>query len=133
MKHPRKVRPSFSSFTDEMSKIASGDLMNPAVGADSAAVSGPPASPFASKKGYRKLERTAVVKEGSALRFAVKGLRKTKAVGKAALRAVERVNPAAVSVYSGLPKPLKSAVDYVAANPSDFASAPDTIMRLLGR
>ena len=63
------LRSFLPSFADELEKISTaGDLATPAVAAESNIVEGPPATPFARRKGYRKLEANTT-KEAAAPNF----------------------------------------------------------------
>jgi hypothetical protein len=106
------------SFSDELIKIATAvDLMTPAVVSDSAAVDGPPATPFTRRKGYRKLTQTGPVKEASLRDF----FHASKKHAKKLKKIPEAVNNKLIEGYVKAPGPVKAVLDDVVQNTSDYA------------
>lgn len=106
---------------DELEKISS-DLMTPAVVSDSAAVDGPPPTPFTRRKGFRKLEKVGPVKEAGAMLDAAKalgqrGVRKVKRVAWAAGQIPKSPGAASAVLYHEIPKSLRSVGEAVMGDP----------------
>ena len=111
------------SLFDELEKI-SGDLIEPAVVANSDAVSGPPATPFARRRGYRNLE---------------KSLEKDAGLGEDLRKWREKANNkllrASIKVHQKLPTQVQSVVNNPAiTDPSDFRGgmAIQGLKRIIG-
>lgn len=111
----RMLRPSLPAFFDELEKI-SGELIEPAVVANSDAVSGPPATPFAQRRGYKKLERTLEKDAGLGEDFR----RWRRKAQVAAGRTSQAATNASIKVYTALPGPVQKAVtNPTLTDPSD--------------
>jgi hypothetical protein len=111
------------AFSDELKKIAS-DLMTPAVVSDSAAVTGPPATPFTRRKGYKKLE--PVIEKEAAVNLS-KLIRRSKTLSKRVSKVPEKLS---IKTYEKLPGPAKDMLHQVVQNPADWSTAPSTLARL---
>lgn len=102
-----------SAFFDELGKIATaGDLMTPAVVSDSAAVDGPPATPFARRRGYKKLEQVnRLSKEaGWGRDFQAWALRKQRKAKRTVGKFDEAQRNASIKVFTKLPGPAQKAL-----------------------
>lgn len=110
-------------FVDELNKIAT-DLMTPAVVSDSAAVTGPPATPFTRRKGYKKLE--PVVEKEAAVNLS-RVLRRSKVLSKRVAKVPENLS---IRTYEKLPGPAKDILHQAVQNPADWSTTPSTLARL---
>lgn len=129
---------------DEILKIAegTGDLMNPAVVANSATVDGAPAKPFTRRKGYRRLA-VQLDKEAGAFKDALQMLRdRSRLVTQKTMKHVEKLDDAyreaSIKVYGKMPEPARKVVDKtnaVMADPDQTGSAAagEALKRLAGR
>lgn len=129
---------------DELLKIAegTGDLMNPAVVAESATVDGPPVKPFTRKKGYRRLA-VQLDKEAGAFKDALKMLRaRTRLAKHKTMKQLGKLDDAyrdaSIKAYGAAPAPLKKVIDTtnkVMADPDQTgtAAAGEALKRLTGR
>ncbi len=118
------------SLFDELEKI-SGELVEPAVVANSDAVSGPPATPFARRKGYRNLEKT--LEKDAGLGEDLRRWRRKAQV--AAGRTNQAVTKASIRAYTALPTPVQRAVTSpTLTDPSDPSGgiAVQGLKRIIG-
>lgn len=117
------LRSYVPALADELKKIAT-DLMTPAVVSDSAAVTGPPATPFTRRKGYKKLE-PVVEKEASV--DLSKLIRRSKVLSKRVAKVPEKLS---IKTYEKMPSVAKDMLHQAAQNPADWSTAPGTLARL---
>ncbi len=117
-----------SAFFDELTKIGTaGDLMTPAVVSDSAVVDGPPATPFARKRGFKKLEQVSHLSKEAGLGrdFLAWAHRARRKTGKTVAKIDEAQRNLGIKAYMKMPEPVQKAVtNPMVMDPSDQRTNP---------